>query len=205
MELENLLNRWEKKLSSKLSHHGEECCSLARSWFLALDRSLRPGDEAMPVWIRQRYEWGPSPWPLFWCEAVRADRLDCGALAALAREALASRRALVFPRQLVQRFDRGAIAQWKEVWRKAGCPIDWIAEEYVYHEACAVLQGGDLKIFDPTDNVIISPERDGYGGLVAIRLEGVGALNGWVPAKVGLLDAWNHSRGLHHLSYQSGT
>src|SRR5574342_271092 len=81
--------RWKVQPPSQLVDHGHDCCRVARAWLVSLDYSL---DSVLasadrfrgPGWIRDRYPWGPSRWPLSWCEVVVAEQLDCGALTALA-------------------------------------------------------------------------------------------------------------------------
>src|SRR3712207_2487200 len=74
--------------ASAIQHHGRPCCRLAREWVFATDFSQLNGESLLtgPRWIRHKYKWGPSKWPIHWCEAVEQKTLDCGALASLAHE-----------------------------------------------------------------------------------------------------------------------
>ncbi len=163
----------ETVLPSQLSHHGSRCCSLARAWFLNMDRGLYSRNRALPVWIHQRYQWGPSRWPLFWCEAVKADKLDCGAQAALTLEALAERGIPALPCQTVRKFDPRTISQWRASWEKDGCKAEWAAGEYAYHETVAILPGNRLQVWDPSINAKVRLDvNPGYGSTVALRIKG---------------------------------
>ncbi len=164
MESSVVHETWAHKQYSEISHHGKECCATALSWFLATDRSLRPHPSSMPVWIRERWEWGPSNWPIHWCELGEAEDLDCGALAALSRHALLARGALVLPCQLVLEYPAEVIAHWREGWDAADLTPDWAGERQVYHETVGVVQDGKVRIWDPTENNWAPSEGSLYEG-----------------------------------------
>jgi hypothetical protein len=156
---------------SRISHHGEACCATARAWFLAMDQAYYSQNHALPSWLRQHHEWGPSRWPLYWCEAVEKRKLDCGALTALALEAFAERGRTAFPCQLIRKYDQRTVEQWRQAWEKAGCLCSWVAGEYAYHEACAILTDNRVEIWDPSGNIMVRPESViGYESTVALRL-----------------------------------
>jgi len=163
---------WKALPVSQLVHHFQDCCRTAKTWFLAVDKSLSPygSPYSPPLWIRFRYEWGPSPWPLHWCDAVSSDKLDCGALADLSRHALAARGSTILPCQLIRRFNYDAISHWRRLWLKSGCSPDWAQDEYAYHEACALVIRDHVRIWDPTDSKWIEPYCKGYGSTVAAKL-----------------------------------
>lgn len=173
-EVDALVKRWEKIQPSAILDHGKMCCKMAREWLLAMDLSLRVNDCPIcaPRWIRERYEWGPSHWPLYWCEVEGSNMLDCVALAALAREIFLARGVIAFPVQLVQQFSEQDLHHWRKKWLKAGQSPDWIIGTHVYHEACAVVVHENyIKIWDPTDNFWIYPDQyPGYGATLAIRV-----------------------------------
>ncbi|MBI4285458.1 MAG: hypothetical protein HY670_06115 [Chloroflexi bacterium] len=160
---------------SRLAHHGKPCCSQARAWFLMMDRFYHAYNRALPVWIRLRYEWGPSRWPVYWCEAVESKKLDCGVLSALTIEALAARGVTALFCQLIQHFDSRSVAQWREVWSKAGSIPDWATGQFTYHEACAVIHEDDVTIWDPTINAVVRPVTNtAYGAVIALRVRAPG-------------------------------
>lgn len=173
-EINALIKKWEKKQPSTISDHGKHCCLVAREWLLAMDRSLLADANPIsaPCWIREKYDWGPSQWPLYWCEIMELNTLDCGGFAALAREIFVNRGIVTFPVQLIQRFSEQAAHHWRQRWLKAGQSADWIIGPYVYHEACAiVVYKNYIKIWDPTDNLWIYPNQStGYGVTLAVRV-----------------------------------
>ena len=163
---------WASHVPSVLWHHGAECCTVAQAWFRAMDRSMWRGDGA-PAWIRARYDWGPTRWPLYWCDAVGAEELDCGAQAALAIEAFRGRGVDAVPVQLVQRYDVHDVPHWHRRWTECGASPGWAAEGLVYHEACAVITDGRARVWNPTATSWASPENvRGYGSIVAVRIGG---------------------------------
>ncbi len=165
---------WNDWPASALAHHGADCCRVARAWLLSMDYSLLGGASVLtgPRWIRHKYTWGPSNWPLHWCEAVRQKTLDCGALAALAHEVFVSRGVRSFPAQFVQQFSDDATRDWHRRWQDADTTVKWIKEDLIYHEGCAVAAGGDeIKVWDASAGWWINPKQfGGYGGLLAVRI-----------------------------------
>ncbi|HEX2091317.1 MAG TPA: hypothetical protein VHG28_02900 [Longimicrobiaceae bacterium] len=165
------IERWAGCLPSSLAHHGTECCTVARAWFLAMDRTLWKGHGA-PAWIRRRWEWGPTRWPLYWCEAVEAKELDCGAQAALTVEAFAARGVLALPAQLVQQYDVHSTPHWHSRWTACGASPTWTQDGLVYHEVCAVVRDGRAEIWNPTVTSWVSPDDlQGYASVAAVRID----------------------------------
>lgn len=166
--------KWQGWPASTISHHVRACCDVAREWVLSTDFSQLGGGSPLagPRWIRQRYTWGPSKWPIHWCEAVRQKTLDCGALAALAHEVFTARGARSFPAQFIQQFSEDATRDWCKRWEGDQCAAAWIMDDLIYHEGCAVLTPeGGLKVWDASAGWWVSPKQfGGYGGLLAIRL-----------------------------------
>lgn len=168
------LEKWQHWPASTLSHHGRACCNIAREWILSTDYSQLGGGSVLtgPRWIRHRYTWGPSRWPIHWCEAVRQKTLDCGALAAIAHEVFGARGVRSFPAQFIQQFSEDATRDWKERWEGEEAAPNWILEDLIYHEGCAVLTGTDeIKVWDASAGWWVNPKQfGGYGGLLAIRV-----------------------------------
>jgi hypothetical protein len=176
-------DRWQDFPHSILSHHGGACCDIAREWVLAMDFAQLNGGELSsgPRWLRQKYEWGPSPWPMHWCEAVKRKTIDCGAHAALAYEAFQARGLIAFPAQLVQRYSEDATEQWRGKWSEEDVSCHWLDGEHIYHEATALLVGEDeVKIWDASAGGWIDPRQTpgGYGSLVAVRVFAEGQWGG---------------------------
>jgi hypothetical protein len=166
---------WRDWPVSTISHHGRACCDIAREWILATDCS-QLGDAATltgPRWLRQRYPWGPSPWPLHWCEAAERKRLDCGAHAAIAHELFSARGVKSRPAQFVQQFSEDATRHWADKWREEEIAAAWIDRDLIYHEGCAVALGGDeIKLWDASAGWWIDNPRQsgGYGSLLSVRV-----------------------------------
>ncbi|MDQ3143399.1 MAG: hypothetical protein M3Q57_00780, partial [Pseudomonadota bacterium] len=157
-----LFARWQDFPVSHLSHHGGQCCEAARRWFGAMDFAQLNGSlrTSGPRWIRHKYNWGPSAWPLHWCDALKADSIDCGAHAALAEEAFSARGVASLRAQFVQSYDSNAISQWRGRWGADGVSQHWLADKYIYHEGNAVLaEGQDIKLWDGSAGSWITPGR----------------------------------------------
>jgi len=165
---------WEKWVPSHISHHGMVCCEIAREWISDADFSSLSGGNLLtgPRWLRNKFKWGPSGYPIYWCEAVRSDTLDCGALAALAHEVFSVRGVQSFRAQFVQRFSEVAAAQWSCSWSTAGVPTAWISDDLIYHEGCAIAVGeNEIKVWDASAGWWLDPRTtSGYGSLAAIRI-----------------------------------
>jgi hypothetical protein len=168
------LEKWQHWPASTISHHGPACCRIAREWILSMDYAQLGGGSLLagPRWLRHRYPWGPSRWPIHWCEAVRQKSLDCGALAALSHEVFCARGVGSFPAQFIQQFSEDATRDWGKRWEGAETPANWIKEDLIYHEGCAVVAGdGEIKVWDASAGWWVNPKQfGGYGGLLAIRI-----------------------------------
>lgn len=165
---------WETWPASRIAHHGAACCDAAREWVLAYDYSqLNAGDPLTgPRWLRHKFKWGASGWPVHWCEAVRRETLDCGALASLTHEIFTSRGIRSFPAQMIQQYSEDATCHWSQNWEAEKVCKDWIKDDLIYHEGCAVLAGdGQLKLWDPSASWWVNPKQfGGYGSLLALRI-----------------------------------
>lgn len=165
---------WQPLPHSCISHHGAGCCDAAKAWFLGMDYSLLNGASPLtgPRWIRQRYDWGPSAHPIFWCDAVKRKTLDCGALAALAHEAFQARGVESYPAQLVQQYLPQSTEHWAHAWNDKEISPEWISGDVIYHEGCAVrLPDNSLKIWDASAAWWLNPDQtEGYGSLAAVRI-----------------------------------
>lgn len=179
-ETDAAIEKWRDFPYSALSHHGEECCQIAREWVLAMDYSQLCGADPLtaPRWIRQRYTWGPCKWSLHWCEAVRRKTLDCGALAAIAHEIFLNRGVESYPVQLIQKFNHDAVSQWQSKWDADECSAHWLNHDFIYHEGCAVKAGNEIKIWDASAGWWINPHQPaGYGSLAAVKIHSAAPQN----------------------------
>ena len=174
--------RWQHFPYSSLVHHGDACCEVAREWIIANDYAQLNGGDLLtgPRWLRQKYEWGPSPWPMHWCDVVERKVIDCGAHAALAHEAFTARGLTAFRAQFVQRYSADATAQWRKKWGDEQVSDHWLTEDTIYHEGNALLVGEDeVKLWDASAGWWINPRQaGGYGSLVAVRVFAEGQWGG---------------------------
>jgi hypothetical protein len=167
--------KWRKFPNSWISHHGEACCEIAHQWLIAYDFSQLGGGDVLagPRWIHEHSAWGPTVWPIHWCQAVDAKTVDCGVHAALSHEVFAARGVTAFRAQFVQRYPTHTAAGWQQRWRQGGASDHWIDSELIYHEGNAVqAEEGRIKLWDGSAGCWITPRDDvGYGGITALRIE----------------------------------
>jgi hypothetical protein len=167
--------KWETFPNSHISHHGAACCDIAHEWLIAFDfAQLNGGDKLTgPRWLRERSTWGPSAWPVHWCEVVGAKVVDCGVHAALAQKVFAARGVPAFRAQYIQRYSADAAAAWREQWSREKVSDHWIEDDAIYHEGNAVLVGEDtVKLWDGSAGWWLNPRGEGgYGSLAAVRIE----------------------------------
>ncbi|MBW3616351.1 MAG: hypothetical protein KY446_01165 [Proteobacteria bacterium] len=166
--------KWDSWPASTISHHGQACCEIAREWMLANDFS-QLGDAAAltgPRWLPKKYPWGPSPWPMHWCEAVGRKKLDCGAHQAISQELFTARGVQSRPAQFVQQFSEEATRHWGHKWGEDQVPAGWIDGDVIYHEGCAVtVEGDEIKLWDASAGWWIDPQQSGgYGALLSVRI-----------------------------------
>lgn len=165
--------KWQAWQASDISHHGEICCGIAREWITATDFSELGGASLHtgPRWLRQKFIWGASSFPIYWCEAIRKKTLDCGALAALASTIFSARGVRSYRVQMVQRFSKVSTHQWSNSWYDTNEQLRWMNDDLIYHEGCAIELDGELKIWDASAGWWVNPEsKDGYGALLAVRV-----------------------------------
>src|SRR4051812_2443894 len=101
---EKHFSEWGEHPPSSIVHHDQRCCEEARLWFLAYARSMEIDTLShfttkAPTWLSRLFTWGPSEWPISWCQLVREDVVDCGVFAALAREVFKAQGHEVHPAQ----------------------------------------------------------------------------------------------------------
>jgi hypothetical protein len=176
-------DKWRHFPISTLSHHGATCCDVARHWIVAMDfAQLNGGDRLSgPRWLRARYEWGPSPWPMHWCELVERKVIDCGAHSALAHAAFEGRGVTAFRAQFIQSYSADAKAQWRTKWGAEQVSDHWLGEDSaIYHEGNAILAGEDeVKLWDSSAGHWLNPRHvEGYGSLSAVRFFAEGMQGG---------------------------
>ena len=165
---------WEYWQPARVSHHGQACCEIVKEWIIATDQSLLNGSSELtgPRWLRHRFEWGPTRYPIHWCEIGRAKVLDCGVHAAIAQEVFLARGVRCFRAQLVQEYSEGAAEQWQLKWEDRDAITTWLDGKLIYHEGCAVVTGaGTARLWDPSAGWWLDPNTtSGYGSLRALRI-----------------------------------
>lgn len=175
-QINRVLLAFKNQQPTYIHHHSNTCCFLARSWFLGMDKSslLLQSASFMPIWIREHFRWGPSAHPIYWCQSITSETLDCGALAALTRESLCTRSILALPAQLIVKVTEQDCVHWSRMWQGKGFSCNWIRSPFIYHEVCAVLSelGNKIRIWDPSNNCWVEPSQvSGYWRPVALRVE----------------------------------
>ena len=184
---EEFYSRWIEHPSSCIIHHESECCEEARLWFLAYARSMEGSAATQnkikpPVWLSQLFKWGPSVWPITWCQVIKEKTIDCGVFAALAREVFSAQGFSAHPAQALLSYNNECTGHWKDLWktgmnkfekRKVGEVFPWVGTEIVYHEICLLeLSDGETKIYDSTfGNWLEFDKRKGFGALLSVRSE----------------------------------
>jgi hypothetical protein len=168
------LGPWLDMQPSRIHHHERACCENAREWFLNMDFSLLAGSSLYtgPPWIRQRFDWGPSPHPIFWCDAVCRKELDCGALGALSLEAFKARGVEAYPLQLVQTYSKEANRHWQSKWKSKEISTRWLGNDDIYHEGCAIrLANNTVKLWDASAAAFLNADnRAGYGSILGLQI-----------------------------------
>lgn len=173
IDVSRAIDEWAARPPSQILDHGRKCCLLAKQWLRAMDSSFVVASRRSgPKWIRSRFEWGPSRWPIYWCEAIESKVLDCGALAAVARQVFSFRGLPCLPVQLIEHFPPSSISQWRARWMRDDAATDWIIDNMTYHEACGVvLTDSQIRVWDPTSGWWTRAEqRMGYGATLALRV-----------------------------------
>jgi hypothetical protein len=182
-EKEKNFYRWIEHPSSEIIHHDSHCCEEAKLWFMAYAQSMQIGSLSQfqlnaPFWLIDLFKWGPSKWPISWCEVVREKVVDCGVFSALAREVFKAQGHEVHPAQALLSYNKTCTNHWKELW-KAGFEdgkkksFPWIGDEIVYHEILVLEKDdGSGRFYDSTFGQWYEPgARTGFGALLAVRSE----------------------------------
>ena len=177
---------WARASVSTLVDHGP-CCAAARGWIVAMSRSVDFAATdgltfAAPRWLMHRWKWGPTCWPISWCEAINAEAIDCGVFAAFAREIFRAKGVEAYGGQVLRTCAESTTAHWRARWAAVPGAFNWIGEDTVYHEVCVVRSGpAEVRLYDPTDGTWLEHAvHGGHGGHLAIRAELPVALQ-WGP------------------------
>ena len=178
--------RWLEHPSSNILHHEQRCCEEARLWFLSYARSMEIGvapqfEFKAPTWLSQLFEWGPSEWPISWCQVVREKIIDCGVFAALAREVFRAQGLEAHPAQALLSYNASCTGHWQEYWDQAkkkkkketsASSSLGSASQVVYHEICVLeTRDGSARFYDSTWGHWYLPQaRAGFNSLARAAL-----------------------------------
>src|SRR5262245_48209268 len=99
---------WMQASVSTLTDHGP-CCARARAWLIAMARSHDFASTdgltfAAPRWLTKRWIWGPTRWPIAWCEAIKAETIDCGVFGVFALEIFRAKGLEAYPGQVLRTY-----------------------------------------------------------------------------------------------------
>lgn len=146
----------------------------AALWLKSMDIAFRrrAGASTPPVWLYEKFKWGPHRWPVQWRDITRMPYHDCGLMAALSTEVYRLRGYRVLPAQLVLHFNSQSTRGWTGLWRSAGLTPHWCDGEFAYHEGTAVVgKDNELHIWDALGRFWL-PMRNrlSYEGIFALRL-----------------------------------
>jgi hypothetical protein len=168
---------WARASGSTLAHHGP-CCARARAWLVAMARSHDYASTdglsfTAPRWLTRRWTWGPTRWPIAWCEAMRADTIDCGVFAVFALEIFRAKGVEAYSGQVLRTYAAESTTHWRQKWSSLPGAFDWIGDNVVFHEVCVLpVSGAHARVYDPTDGIWLEPRgQGGHGAHVAIRAE----------------------------------
>lgn len=174
--------QWMEHPCSSILLHDDRCCEEARLWFLAYARSMEMGSLSQfqlkaPTWLSQLFTWGPTQWPIAWCQLVKEKVIDCGVFAALAREVFKAQGYEVHPAQALLSYNETCTNHWKDLWKtermREGEVFPWIGTHVVYHELCVLeMPHSVARVYDSTwGNWYERQQRVGFGALLALRTE----------------------------------
>lgn len=183
---EHHLTRWFEHPASAILHHDDSCCDEAKLWFLSYARSMEIGFSSEfalkpPTWLCERFTWGPSVWPISWCEVVEQEIIDCGVFAVLAREVFEAQGQKAYPARSLLSYTSDCTqhwrGQWSEAWKEqsenVGEAFPWVGSALVYHELCVLeTADGRARFYDSTNGTWYDPDqRLGFASVIAVRSE----------------------------------
>src|SRR5262249_43282083 len=142
------------RAGSTLTDHGP-CCARARAWLIAMARSHDFASTdgltfAAPRWLTKRWSWGPTCWPIAWCEAIKATTIDCAVFGAFALAIFRAKGLETYPGQVLCSYAEESTAHWHHKWASLPGAFDWGGRRVVCHEICVVrVNGNQARVYDP--------------------------------------------------------
>lgn len=174
-----------------MTHEHGDCCQRARNWLVGMARSFDFSvtdrmNASGPGWLKEHYNWGPSVWPIHWCEAVNLETIDCGLFRVFANEIFAAKGITSFSAQVLRFQQPATTGHWRQKWAGLEDALPWAGQHFVYHEICAVALADDqCGLYDPTDGVWLDPDLTvGHGSHFGVRVESAEMLN-WNQVTLG--------------------
>ena len=156
---------------SRVAYHAGRCCVESRQLILAKLQQY-PDVGSQLAAIPATFRWGPTRWPVHWCELARRSEpvADCGVHAVLASELLTAAGIEHVRGRAAIAAGRIAAAHWTATWDDADADCAWIGPDVVHHE---VLRVGD-RWWDATEARWFSGPGDALvaGIVVAVRADG---------------------------------
>ncbi len=170
MHVDEDLARIDMIPTSRIGDHGRSCCLDARCTLLARLRH-QPDIGSRLAAVPSLIAWGPTRWPLVWCELVRDDELvgDCGVHADVASILLHDAGVAHARGRAAIRPEATFAEHWRAAWRAAGASEEWIRTVVSHHE---ILRIG-TQWWDPTEARWLpgAGARLAAGWVVAVREE----------------------------------
>lgn len=171
---------------SEISHHRSRCCEDAHEWLVGTYAS-KARTHAGSGWtssllaLIEDFEWGPTQWPIHWCELMKVETIDCGVFSALARSILCRLGIPAYPAQVIHRKTEASVPHIRGIWKEAQSADDFFAgSSYSYHELCLIDPPESTMpiLFDTSYGIRFGnfSSNDIYDAVSALRVESPRAL-----------------------------
>lgn len=124
---------------SCIGYHDGPCCAEARQLILAKLQQY-PDLGSQLAAIPATFRWGPTRWPVRWCELLAPNELvaDCGVHAQLASELLWLAGVPHTRGRAAIRAGATSVAHWSATWGEADASDAWLGDDVVHHEVVKV-------------------------------------------------------------------
>lgn len=125
--------------TSYIAFHDEPCCVEARQLILAALQQY-PDVGSQLAAIPATFRWGPTRWPVHWCELLEPEELvaDCGVHAQLAAELLWAAGVPFRRGRAAIRAGETSVAHWQATWAEGDASCAWLGDDVVHHEVVKV-------------------------------------------------------------------
>jgi len=133
-----------------------------------------------------------------WCDLIRLDVMDCVGFSVISHVCFETRDELSVPVSLIQYYPPHQIEQWRHTWNKSDARDAWTGDCLVFHEACALVEDSQVRIWDPSESSWLNCTQSDRVAAVKVRLDDFrGTLtwdnksltpNSWTPLPSNLPD-----------------